>query len=346
MNGRSGQAQHGVDIYGLPIRSGNYHGVQCKDKDGRLGASLSRSELEAESKKAQSFKPEISSFTLATTASRDQNIQEYSRALTMEKVFPFEVNVWSWDDIESEIAYRPIILQYYYPHLSSNLDKSNSIKLNMLSTKDHLDAFFSRPILKEHISKKFRRYLQPLIHELAENSYTHGNGKEFKIDIEGTTISLSDDGAEFNPLNHLDPLLVTSSGNIGSFILHTFIQRFKDKVRIEYKRDQSRNILIFEADEDVLHIDDDEHYEINIDLMMVYGREAAKNLVKYLPTDKKEIIVNVEEMGALSSFVQFTEEVLKKIDEHQILTLFLPRHEYLTEIPNWFKDERLSIKFR
>lgn len=345
-NGRQGQAQNGIDVFGKPIRSKTYHGVQCKDKDGRLGSLLTRQELEIEATKAKGFTPQISSFTLATTAPRDQDIQEYYRNLTEDSIFPFEVNVWSWDDIEAEIAYRPIILKHYYPQFNGLTENSGSIKLNRLSTKDHLDAYFSRPGLKEKISKKFKSYLQPLIYELADNSYKYGKGSEFKIDIEGRKISLTDNGEEFNPLEKLNPLMVNSFGNIGSFVLHTFIKRFENGIKAEYKREESKNILSFEADETILQIDDDEHYEINIDLMMIYGRESAYGLVQYLPEDKKEIIVNVEEIGALSTFVQFTQEALNKISNDQILTLSLPRHEYLNDIPNWFNDERLRIKSR
>lgn len=345
-NGRQGQAQNGVDVFGKPARSSLYYGVQCKDKDGRLGSILTKGELEVEATKAKGFYPQIGSFTLATTAPRDQEIQEHYRTLTENRVFPFDINVWSWDDIESEIAYRPIILQHYYPQFLGQIEDLGSIKLNHLSTKDHLDAFFSRPGLKEKLSKKFKSYLQPLIYELADNSYTHGKGSEFRIEIKDSKIILADNGIEFNPLEKLNPLLVTSSGNVGSFVLHTFIKRFESGMSVHYMRVDSKNILTFEINESIMQIDDDEHYEINVDLMMVYGRESAKGLVQYLPSDKKEIIINVENMGALSSFIQFTKEALIKIGKDQILTLSFPRHEYLNDIYDLFNDERLRIKSR
>lgn len=345
-NGRQGQAQMGVDIYGRPINSKKYHGIQCKDKDGRLGSHLTKSELESESNKARNFKPLLESFTMATTSSRDQNIQEFYRKLNEQNKFQFDVNVWFWDDIESEIEYRPSILQHFYPSLMGLQEQKNQIKLNRYSTKDHLDAFFTRPVLKDTLSKKFKSYIRPLILEFAENVYEHGNGTEFQIEIKNQKIILIDNGCEFNPFEKLNPSLVSSSGNVGSFVLNTFLERFKDSIDFSYNRKSNLNFIEFSIDESVLTLDDDDFYEMKIDLHLVYGRAAMRELVKNIPSDKKEIVVIVEEMGALSSFIQFVKEALIKIKEDQNLILSLPRHEYLNEIGNWIKDDRLIIKNR
>ena len=345
-NGRQGQNQNGVDIYGKPVYSKKYHGIQCKDKDGRLGSFFKTDELEKESKKAINFRPSIGSFTIATTSSRNQNIQEFYRELNEKSIFPFEVNVWSWDDIETEIVYRPLILQHFYPSLVGIYDNQNQIKLNRYSAKDNLDAFFTRPGLRDNLSNKFKSYLRPLIYELADNAYEHGKGTEFKIEIENKRIKLSDNGTEFNPFKNLNPMLVSSLGNVGSFVLHTFLERFKGSIEVNYRREENLNITEFVFDEKILKIDDDNFYEMNIDLQLVYGREAMKELVKYIPYDKKEVIVIIEQMGALSSFIQFVKEALIKIGSNQQLILSLPRHEYLDEIQSWFQDERLVIKTR
>lgn len=345
-HGRQGQSQWGVDIYGKPIFSSNYHGVQCKDKDGRLGSQLTQNDLESEAIKANDFKPLLESFTMATTSPRDQKIQEFYRELNENKQFPFEVNVWSWDDIETEIAYRPAILEHFYPKLLGFYETNNRLKLNRFSTKDHLDAFFSRPGLEESFSKQFKSYLRPLIHELAENVYEHGKGSEFQIEVEQQKIILKDNGLEFNPLKDLNPDFVSSSGNVGSFVMSTFLKRFSEKMNCNYLRQDDLNILEFSFEESVLKLNDDNFFEMKIDLQLVYGRLAMRELVKDIPSDKNEIIVIVEEMGALSSFIQFVKEALLKINESQRLILSLPRHEYLHAIGDWFKDDRLIIKMR
>lgn len=117
LNGRSGQPQSGVDVYGKPIYTEFWAGVQCKDKDANLGSKLKASELSAECNKAKSFKPTLNSFSLATTAARDKSIQEHARVLNAKKTYPFDIHVWSWDDIAAEILARPSILRSFYSGL-------------------------------------------------------------------------------------------------------------------------------------------------------------------------------------------------------------------------------------
>ena len=72
-NGRSGQSQCGVDVYGYRNRDVNkLVGVQCKKK---LDAKVTEEELRAEVKKAKKFKPKLTEFILATTAPRDEAVQ-------------------------------------------------------------------------------------------------------------------------------------------------------------------------------------------------------------------------------------------------------------------------------
>src|SRR5437879_4813324 len=77
-HGRQGQAQAGVDIFGLDRRRGEYAGVQCKKRKGNLYSdsetpanTLSTKEIDEEIKKAMEFNPSLQIFILATTANRD-----------------------------------------------------------------------------------------------------------------------------------------------------------------------------------------------------------------------------------------------------------------------------------
>jgi hypothetical protein len=100
-NGRSGQKQHGVDVYGYRDRRINcLVGVQCKNK---FETAVTEKELCIEVGKAKHFKPAISEFILITTAPRDQKIQETARVITAELATtdrPIRVSVWGWEDIE------------------------------------------------------------------------------------------------------------------------------------------------------------------------------------------------------------------------------------------------------
>jgi hypothetical protein len=345
-NGRQGQPQAGVDIFGRLIYTSEYQGVQCKDKNTKLGSVLTKEELITECEKAVKFQPRISNFTLATTTPRDERLQEFYRQLNQKRELPFEVSVWSWDDIESEIIYRPKILQHYYPLLNTMIGKDNKIKLNRYSTKEHLDAFFSRPELNAKMSKRFKSFLRTLILELADNAYLHGKGTLFEIEITTNEICLIDNGSGFNPLTQLDATKVSAASNVGSYVLKTFLQQFKDHLTASYSQEDGLNKLVFITNGNVFMLDDDSRFEFSVDFDSVYGREAVKQLVKDIPDDKTDILINVNEVGALSSFIELTRETLNKLTPEQTLTLSLPRHEYLNDIREWFDDSRLRIHTR
>ncbi len=105
LNGRSGQPQHGVDVYGYRNQQTDYLvGVQCKKK---LDDKVTEKELRDEVNKAKNFTPEISQFILVTTAPRDQKIQETARIITKELAetqHPIKVYVWGWQDIQEHAA--------------------------------------------------------------------------------------------------------------------------------------------------------------------------------------------------------------------------------------------------
>ncbi len=102
-NGRSGQQQHGVDVFGYRTPD-CLVGVQCKKKYEK---EVTDKELRSEVDKAKEFEPELSEFILITTASRDQKIQKAARLITeelKETEQPFHVSVWGWEDIEDHAS--------------------------------------------------------------------------------------------------------------------------------------------------------------------------------------------------------------------------------------------------
>jgi len=104
-NGRQGQPQHGVDIFGLRKSDKRRIGVQCKQ---RLDGEVTEKELLDELEKAKCFDPAIDEFVLATTARRDEAIQTVARQLTLEtqkSSRPMHVAVWGWEDIEEHASH-------------------------------------------------------------------------------------------------------------------------------------------------------------------------------------------------------------------------------------------------
>lgn len=126
-NGRTGQPQHGVDVYGRPDGGVHYSGVQARNKVYHPTA-VSVAELREEVEKAKRFVPALKSFVLATTAPNDAKIQEEARRLTEtnEAKGLFSVAVWSWDELESRMKEYPEVLQLHYPQFVVGQPDANS----------------------------------------------------------------------------------------------------------------------------------------------------------------------------------------------------------------------------
>jgi hypothetical protein len=115
-HGRSGQAQHGVDIHGQPQwLGGGYAGIQCKRyKRG----TLTEQDIELEVTKAEGFEPELSEYTIATTDRRDAGLQKFVRRLNKQRCAQgrFEVHLAFWEDICSLLtdpSNRGLLRKYY-----------------------------------------------------------------------------------------------------------------------------------------------------------------------------------------------------------------------------------------
>jgi hypothetical protein len=117
-NGRRGQPQHGIDIFGMPGRpSGSFYGVQCKGKDAGYGSVLTVTELNREVEKADLFVPALKIFIMATTAPRDVHLQQHTRELSEARAERggFRVQVLAWEDIQSLLAEHPAVIERFYP---------------------------------------------------------------------------------------------------------------------------------------------------------------------------------------------------------------------------------------
>lgn len=100
-NGRQGQAQKGVDVYGIKKGECIYRGIQCKGKDDYTNSQLTESEIDNEIAKALLFTPKLKSFYFATTANKDAHIEEYIRKKNLESISKgeFEIDIFAWEDI-------------------------------------------------------------------------------------------------------------------------------------------------------------------------------------------------------------------------------------------------------
>jgi tetratricopeptide (TPR) repeat protein len=123
-NGRQGQPQHGVDIYGRPNQGDKWAGLQCKGKDNYVNKKLTEKEVEVEVKKAQCFMPKLSIFIIATTGPKDAKVEELARKITdnhLEKNL-FSVHIFGWNDIVDRLEEYPDLIKRYYSRLSLNAE--------------------------------------------------------------------------------------------------------------------------------------------------------------------------------------------------------------------------------
>lgn len=126
-NGRQGTIQHGVDIFGKSLISGNLLGFQCKGKQIYPEKRIKKVEIDCEIKKAKNFSPKLDCLFFLTTASRDPSIQEYIRTINENNSIEFKVGVYFWDDIEIMLNKHPEVAQIFYPH--TKIERLSSVDL-------------------------------------------------------------------------------------------------------------------------------------------------------------------------------------------------------------------------
>lgn len=158
--GRPGQAQNGVDVYGLSRRDGGI-GVQCKrltDLDENNlpypGGAITPALLRSEATAALSFKPSLRLWILATTAKRDAGIQEFARKLSQQfdRKGAFGIVIWSWDDYVSWLNALPRVQQWYYDTVIQLRGPREQDRLILQTIATAFDRpAFTDPLDSEHV---------------------------------------------------------------------------------------------------------------------------------------------------------------------------------------------------
>ncbi|MCZ6875759.1 MAG: hypothetical protein O7G88_19890, partial [bacterium] len=125
-NGRSGQPQHGVDVFGSPAEGyAVFQGVQCKGKEGQYGSKPSLTEIEREIAKAEGFEPTLQHWIFATTAPVDATLQQNARQISAARAAEdrFTVSVLGWGEIESLLCEHKQVLSDIYPEYGFDFAK-------------------------------------------------------------------------------------------------------------------------------------------------------------------------------------------------------------------------------
>jgi hypothetical protein len=114
-NGRSGQKQRGIDIYG-PDDVGRPVGIQCKRYEGPLKLEHVTNEIA----NAETFEGRLTALFMATTAEHDAALQEKVRLLSDQRVAAgkFAVALLYWDEIIASLLLNPAVFRAHYPQIT------------------------------------------------------------------------------------------------------------------------------------------------------------------------------------------------------------------------------------
>lgn len=149
-NGRRGQAQHGVDLFGSPNGDRRFYwGVQCKGKDNNYGSRAEWSEVVAEIAKAEKFSPKLDKWIFATTAPADVTLQRAARELSVKRRAEglFSIDVLGWEEIQALMAGAPEVITEFYPEHADRLPQViealralPSLEVKLASLVERIDA--------------------------------------------------------------------------------------------------------------------------------------------------------------------------------------------------------------
>lgn len=222
-NGRTGQKQSGVDIYGCN-QNGELVGIQCKRLDevgpgGEMlpGGVLTEAIISDEIASAESFTPNLKEFVIATTAKNDQKMQKVVRAIDDDRRAngKFSVMAWYWD--------------YYNGWINNDTD---------------LQKWYYQDILHTRLPELTDRYILETFHmAFSRNAFRDPIGREepqpFLKAIEDTQRALST--GELRD-RQTKTVIRKAPGGIGAFTNAAWSAALKDvKKKVDKVRDTYRN---------------------------------------------------------------------------------------------------------
>lgn len=166
-HGRTGQPQHGVDVYGRPDQGANWAGIQCKGKDTLAGTSVTPEELRAEVDKAKLFEPRLSEFFLVTSGPKDVDVEREARTITQQNLQQgwFSVTVLGWPDLLERLGDYEEIAQKHFPDFFVTTQSAGDLPEELTEVTFEILKGQSRPqeLLRPDVPAPFT--IQPTIPE-------------------------------------------------------------------------------------------------------------------------------------------------------------------------------------
>lgn len=225
-NGRSGQNQSGIDIYGIPTGENSHYGIQCKGKDEYTNKKLTEKEINKEIEKAKRFEPQLKKMYFATTAIKDANIETIFRKKNIEHIKNglFEVHIYSWEDIVDLIFENKVTYDYYLN--SKTFKKSQSVNVTFKNGQTvmtvHPKFLQKNRIARakyEEIEKQAKESMPSIIRKIVDSHwitpeifdsgfYPTPKQTEFNRSLFNSTILITNTGSE--PLEYWKLVLTLS----------------------------------------------------------------------------------------------------------------------------------------
>jgi hypothetical protein len=132
--GRSGQAQHGIDIL---ARNGAVYpiGLQCKKKSQWPVKKLTKTEVASAIDEASKFDPVLKEFYILTTAPDDAALQVYVASLNQKREAEgrFRVVVLGWDEIVRRATRDSDVADKHFGPTGGNTPRSPLLAVWMMS---------------------------------------------------------------------------------------------------------------------------------------------------------------------------------------------------------------------
>ncbi len=155
-NGRLGQEQNGVDVFGIPFGEDAFYGIQCKGKNEYNNNQFSKKEIDDEIEKSKTFEPSLKKLYFATTALNDSKIQAYVRTKNIEHIKSglFEVHLFSWETIVDLIDENKQTHDWYIKN--QNYKSNKSVKLTFENNENEI-------ILEPKFRKTTYHYKQKIV---------------------------------------------------------------------------------------------------------------------------------------------------------------------------------------
>ncbi len=145
-NGRGGEAQHGVDVWGR-LPDGGWVGVQCKGKDNRVyKKSITPTELRGEVLKALTFDPPLKQWIIVTSGPKRGKVEALARCITGEHRARglFDVHVMGWEDLLPLIGEHERVAERHFSHIAARARRMD----------ERIEALYSRFVDPEQMGQR------------------------------------------------------------------------------------------------------------------------------------------------------------------------------------------------